>query len=89
MHDSRGGFLGKDLAGGDDVLASGALRQALAGIAEPLRQVLLLSELGGLSYKEIAEVMNIKEGTVGSRRSRAIAELKARLRAMGVRWNEN
>jgi len=75
--------------GDDDVLAAGALRRALAGVAEPLRQVLVLSELVGLSYKEIAEIMRITEGTVGSRRHRAIAELKTRLRAMGVRWNEN
>jgi RNA polymerase sigma-70 factor (ECF subfamily) len=76
-------------AGEEDMLAARELRGALAGIAEPLRQVLLLSELGGLSYKEIAEVMEIREGTVGSRRNRALAMLRERLAARGVEWHED
>jgi len=70
-----------------DVLAAGELRRALEEIEEPLKQVLLLSELGGLSYKEIADVMNIREGTVGSRRNRALAALRERLAARGVEWD--
>ena len=72
-----------------DSLAERALRDALDEIPSSLKQVLLLSELGGLSYKEIAAVMSIKEGTVGSRRNRALAALKQRLAARGVEWHED
>ncbi len=72
-----------------DVLASREVRRALEGMKEPLKRVLLLSEIGGLSYKEISEVMNIREGTVGSRRNRAIGELRQRLEARGVQWHED
>ena len=72
-----------------DVLASKAIRRALEDMAEPLKQVLLLSELGGLSYKEIAEVMSIREGTVGSRRTRAMTWLRQALAARGIEWHED
>jgi RNA polymerase sigma-70 factor (ECF subfamily) len=72
-----------------DELAHRALRSALEELPITLRRVLLLSELGGLSYGEIAGIMKIREGTVGSRRSRAIAELRRRLAARGVEWNED
>lgn len=37
---------------------------------------LILSEIGGFSYKEIAEILNIKTGTVKSRINRSINKLK-------------
>lgn len=73
----------------EDVLAAAAVRDALAALAAPLKHVLLLSEVGGLSYKEIAEVLNISEGTVGSRRNRALGQLRRRLAAKGVEWHED
>lgn len=75
--------------GSSDMLADRELQAALAAMPEPLKRVLLLSELGGLSYKEIADVMRTREGTVGSRRSRAIADLRERLAARGVEWHED
>lgn len=78
-----------DTGNGGDILATSALREVLAGMPEALKRVLLLSELSGLSYKEIAAVLNIREGTVGSRRNRAIAELRARLNERGVEWHED
>ena len=71
-----------------DILASRQVRVALDGIKASLKQVLLLSEVGGLSYKEIAAVMRISEGTVGSRRNRALAALKEQLQVQGVCRNE-
>ncbi|HDQ26506.1 MAG TPA: RNA polymerase sigma factor [bacterium] len=40
------------------------------------RAPLLLSEVGGFSYKEISKILEIKEGTVKSRVNRAINRLK-------------
>lgn len=65
------------------------LRGAVDGLPERLKRVLLLSEVAGMSYKEIAAVMDIKEGTVGSRRSRALALLRERLAARGVTFDED
>lgn len=63
------------------------VREAIDALPETLKRVLLLCELAGLSYREIADVMEIKEGTVGSRRSRAIALLRQKLAANGVKWD--
>jgi len=65
-----------------------AIREAIDGLPEALKRVLLLSELAGMSYREIAAVMRVKEGTIGSRRNRAIALLRERLQAQGVQWND-
>jgi RNA polymerase sigma-70 factor, ECF subfamily len=43
------------------------IMDAMEELPEDQRQVVLLRELEGLSYKEIAEVMEIPEGTVMSR----------------------
>jgi RNA polymerase sigma-70 factor (ECF subfamily) len=71
-----------------DMLASRKVRAAIDGLPERLKRVLLLSELAGLSHREIAAVMKVKEGTVGSRRSRAIQLLRHRLTVQGVTWDE-
>jgi RNA polymerase sigma factor (sigma-70 family) len=67
-----------------DMLRDRKLSRALDGLPNALRQVLLLREIGGLSYGEIAEIMDIKEGTVGSRRNRALALLRQQLLADGL-----
>ena len=38
----------------------------------------MLSEDGGLSYREIAEAAGVPEGTVASRKSRAIRRVRER-----------
>lgn len=55
------------------------LRAALATLPRAMRQVLLLSEFGGLGVAEIAEVLGIPTGTVGSRKHQALARLRTQL----------
>ncbi len=52
------------------------LRQALEELPLEFREVLILRELEGLSYKEIADVADIPVGTVMSRLARARERLK-------------
>jgi RNA polymerase sigma-70 factor (ECF subfamily) len=55
------------------------LRDALETLPLSWREVLILRELEGLSYKEIADVAGIKMGTVMSRLARARAGLQQQL----------
>ncbi len=48
-----------------------ALQQALQGLSDDLRMAITLRELEGMSYEEIAEVMDTPIGTVRSRIFRA------------------
>lgn len=47
------------------------MREALEELPVRLREILVLREVEGLSYKEIAELVNIPIGTVMSNLSRA------------------
>lgn len=58
---------------------SALVRRALEEISPAYREVLILRELEGLSYKEIASTIDAPLGTVMSRLSRAREELHARL----------
>jgi RNA polymerase sigma-70 factor (ECF subfamily) len=58
-----------------------AVRQAIEELQSPLREVIVLRELEGLSYKEIAAVTEVPIGTVMSRLSRARQELQRHLTA--------
>jgi RNA polymerase sigma-70 factor (ECF subfamily) len=51
------------------------LRVALSRLSTKLRTALVLKEMEGLSYEEIAEVLDVSMGTVKSRISRAREEL--------------
>lgn len=59
--------------------AAEQVRRAVASIAPHYRDVLILCELGELSYAEAAQVCGIDIGTVRSRLSRARAQLSQRL----------
>jgi RNA polymerase sigma-70 factor (ECF subfamily) len=56
-----------------------ALEGALNDLVPEYREVFLLREIEGLSYKEIAEVSGVPIGTVMSRLSRARAQLRVRI----------
>jgi RNA polymerase sigma-70 factor, ECF subfamily len=51
------------------------VQNALACVSVELREAVILRDLQDLDYKEIAQVLNIPEGTVKSRISRGRAEL--------------
>jgi RNA polymerase sigma-70 factor (ECF subfamily) len=84
-----------DAATPDAVLASkqiaSAVNFAVEALSEDLRQAITLREIEGLSYEEIAELMNCPIGTVRSRIFRAREAIAARLRPLldtreGDRW---
>lgn len=58
------------------------LDEAVEGLAEDQRRALLLREVDGLSYDEIADLMDCPAGTVRSRIFRAREALAARLRPL-------
>jgi RNA polymerase sigma factor (sigma-70 family) len=51
------------------------VRKAVAALAPPFREVIVLREFEGLSYAEIADICQIPAGTVMSRLARARREL--------------
>jgi len=56
-----------------------ALQQAIAELPLPFREVLLLSDVENMSYKEIGEALAIPVGTVTSRLMRARRRVRAAL----------
>jgi RNA polymerase sigma-70 factor (ECF subfamily) len=79
----------------DAVLASkeiaATVNAAIDDLSEDLRQAIVLREIEGLSYEEIADVMNCPIGTVRSRIFRAREAIATRLRPLlgtkvGERW---
>ena len=78
-------------AGPEEALARQAatesLREALDRLAVEFREVLVLRELEGLSYKEIAQVSGVPIGTVMSRLARGRKQLLQALGADGPKEN--
>lgn len=60
------------------------VRRGLASLAQPYRTVVVLREIEGLSYEEIAEVLGVAEGTVKSRLMRGRELLRRKLAALGA-----
>tara|TARA_R110002124_G_scaffold99498_1_gene245563 strand:+ start:1615 stop:2046 length:432 start_codon:yes stop_codon:yes gene_type:complete len=59
------------------------LDEALSRVEPELLSIFVLREVEDLSYREIAEVIKIPEGTVGSRLNRARRELQQHLVDLG------
>jgi RNA polymerase sigma-70 factor (ECF subfamily) len=69
-----------------NTIAAESLRAGLARLALEFREVLVLRELEGLSYKEIAQVAGVPMGTVMSRLARGRKQL---LLALGAGATES
>jgi RNA polymerase sigma-70 factor, ECF subfamily len=65
--------------------ASEILQAALQKLSPDLRETVILRDLEELEYREIAQVLNVPEGTVKSRLNRGRAELARMLRRQKVR----
>jgi RNA polymerase sigma-70 factor (ECF subfamily) len=52
------------------------VRRAISELDEEYRQVIVMREMNGMSYREISDALGINEGTVKSRINRARAALK-------------
>jgi RNA polymerase sigma-70 factor, ECF subfamily len=68
-----------------------AVNAAIDALSEDLRQAVVLREIEGMSYEEIADVMNCPIGTVRSRIFRAREAIATKLRPLldtksGERW---
>lgn len=64
------------------------IKRAFAELPEPFRIAVLLSDIEGLKYREIAEVLNLPVGTVMSRLSRGRRMLRAKLTTLASRNDE-
>lgn len=58
----------------------GKIEEALAGLSENHRSILILREVDGLSYEELAKVLGIRKGTVMSRLFHARLKMQNKLR---------
>ena len=56
------------------------IKQAIENLPEQFRLVIVLRELQGLSYEEIAEITKTNIGTVKSRLARARAKLQEQIK---------
>ncbi|MFM2124045.1 MAG: hypothetical protein RL328_496, partial [Acidobacteriota bacterium] len=64
--------------------ASEFLQAGLRRLSPELREAVILRDLEEMEYKEIAQILNVPEGTVKSRLNRGRAELARVLRQRGV-----
>ena len=85
--DGQGMYLKDTLADGRDTPFDSALQREVTArveaelreVAEPYRSVVILRDIEGFSYEEIAEILATSLGTVKSRLMRGRAQLRQRL----------
>ncbi len=69
------------LSGGDPVVAevveTGAVYEALRALTDPLREAVVAVDVVGLSYRDAARALGIKEGTIMSRLHRGRSQIAA------------
>ncbi len=65
--------------------ASELLQAALQKLSPELRETVILRDLEELEYREIAQILNVPEGTVKSRLNRGRSELAKVLRRQKIR----
>jgi RNA polymerase sigma factor (sigma-70 family) len=77
----------------EDVLVSRAeqamIRSALAELPPVVREVIVLRELEGMTYREIADITNVPIGTVMSRLARAREQLRLALAPLLAKETKN
>ena len=61
------------------------IREALGGLSADHRQVVVLRYFADLTVPELAEAIGVREGTVKSRLSRALGQLREHLASGGAR----
>jgi len=64
------------------------IKRAFSELPEPFRIAVLLSDIEGMKYREIAETLNVPVGTVMSRLSRGRRLLRAKLSTLASRNDE-
>ena len=62
-----------------DLVTDGEVKDAIEALPEQFRMAVLLADVEGFSYKEIAEILDIPIGTVMSRLHRGRKGLQKRL----------
>lgn len=60
------------------------VREAMAGLPDAQQELLVLKQVGELSYREIADLQGIHEGTVKSRLHAAMKAFRERLTSLGA-----
>jgi RNA polymerase sigma-70 factor (ECF subfamily) len=80
--------LADETARSDEALAAARreelVRRLLAGLPEEHRTVILMKENQGLKFREIAEVLEIPEGTVKARLYRGLRTMREQLERSGI-----
>jgi RNA polymerase sigma-70 factor (ECF subfamily) len=64
------------------------LREAMAALPETLRTAVLLRDIRELSYQEIADTLQLPEGTVKSRINRGRTELARQIKRLRTQYEE-